>query len=107
MNAPYVRLLATQIGGGGFDGFGFTCHYFFENGTRTNDVRGAARAFGRRGLFIFCPAKELVRARKVQSEGPEDEGTIVVSYEVDAPASVSIGCDADKKCEGHWTFPVR
>lgn len=107
MEAPYVRLLATQIGGAGFNGFGFTCHFFFENGTRTNDVHGAARAFGRRGWFIFCPAKELATPRKVVTHRQEQGGnTTVVSYEVDVPASVSIGCAEDKKCEGHWTFQV-
>lgn len=104
MKAPYIRLLATQIGGTDFNDYGFKCHYFFDNGTRTDDVPGAARAIGRKGLFIFCPAAELVRAEKVVSEGPE--GTAVVSYAVDAPASVSIGCREEQACQGHWTFSV-
>lgn len=102
---PFVRLLATQIGGGGFGDFGFTCHYFFENGTRTQDVAGTARAFGRKGWFILCPAKDLVTAtKKVASTGKG--GAAVVSYEVETPASVSIGCREEKRCEGHWTFQV-
>ncbi len=106
LEPPFVRLLATQIGGGQFGDFGFTCHFFFENGTRTVDRPGSARAFGRKGWFVLCPAKDLVTVEKRVVVGGKG-GAVSVSYEVDAPASVSLGCKADKRCEGHWTFQVR
>ena len=107
MEPPFVRLLATDLRMDDYANFGFTCHYFFDNGTRTGDLPGATRNFGsRKGRFILCPAKDLVTVRKVvRTEEPA--GVEVVSYEVDAPASVSIGCKEDKRCEGHWTFQVR
>lgn len=104
VEAPFVRLLATQIGGAGFGNFGFTCHFFFENGTRTADRPMSAAPFGRKGYFLFCPAKDLVTYTK--REEPGKDGAVVISYDVDAPASVSTGCKEDKHCEGHWTFQV-
>ena len=104
MEPPFVRLLVTQIGGSSFGDFGFTCHFYFENGMRTADWPASAHSFGRKGYFLLCPAKDLMTyTKRVEVEA---DGAVVVSYDVDAPASVSTGCKDDKRCEGHWTFQV-
>lgn len=37
--------------------FGFTCHFFFENGTRTADRPARVHSCGRKGYFLLCLAK--------------------------------------------------